>query len=253
MHCSPTLAAGLLASGLVVAGALSPLVAADSQPATQSQSADLVACFLNLGDLCISQANAISGAFVTGIAALVAVGLKFLADRGERIARQNFETSERKAREEWQQAAQRELQEFISLGKFREESWERRREQLDKAAALLSETVRGINKLIDLGPNLDDFQMIRETAAVLDSFARFTSEAQHHGLPSGLKVHATTVADHVTKTLLTLSPIQEVRQRPDRKADLAALKTGLEAHAARYWAMCNEYEQNPKKFDDDAV
>lgn len=229
------------------------------------------ACFIPLtADVCISQANAISGALVTAIASLLAVFAKYVFDRGERERRQSFERSERESRQRFEAeqdlkrltfeqaqatdeaARETAMQDYIKLGKWHEESWERTRQRLDQVTALLNATVARIGSLIDQGPSYEDLQMIRETATALDSFANFKTEALHYSLPASIAREITKITDQITKILLTLSPHQHVRQSPERKETLDERRVELTTLTAQYSELCRKFIQNPKDFDGDA-
>ena len=228
-------------------------------------------CFLPLtADVCISQANAISGAFVTSIASLLAVVAKYVFDRAERGRRQAFERSERESRQRFEEEQNRKrltfeeaqatdeaaretaMQDYIKLGEWREESWERTRQRLDQVTALLNATVARIGSLIDQGPSYEDLQMIRETATALDSLANFKTEALHYSLPASISREIAKIIDQITKILLTLSPHQRVRQSSERKEALNERRTELSSLTTTYAQLCRKFIQNPKDFDGDA-
>ena len=228
------------------------------------------ACFIEPFGLCISQANAVSGAFLTAIASLLGTVWKTYADKGianqrqafeaseqekrqvfeaaEREARENFEQSQSTASDNTQERVQQNLESYIKLEKWREESWQRVLARLEKASQELQKTASGLTTLIDEGPHFDDLRMIKETAKVLDVFGDFQTLVGHFSLPESISDASNEIVNHVTRVLLTLSPLQEVRQSDARKALLSPLRTDLVRLTSSFMKLCREFERNPSTF-----
>ena len=228
------------------------------------------ACFIEPFGLCITQANAVSGAFLTALASLIATIWKIYADKGmankrqafeasEREKRQVFEAAERNAREDFeknqatttdstQERFQKSLESYIKLEKWREESWQRVLARLEKASHELQKTTSGLTTLIDEGPHFDDLRMIKETAKVLDVFGDFQTLIGHFSLPESISAASAEVVDHVTRTLLTLSPLQRVRQSDERRTQLSPLRTELVRLSSSFMKLCRDFERNPSNF-----
>ena len=228
------------------------------------------ACFIEPFGLCISQANAVSGAFLTALASLLGTVWKIYADRGiankrqtfeasEREKRQAFEEAERKARETFEQGQstasdntqeriKKNLESYIKLEKWREESWQRVLARLEKASQELQKTTSGLTTLIDEGPHFDDLRMIKETAKVLDVFGDFQTLVGHFSLPESIADASAEIVNHVTRVLLTLSPLQQVRQSDERRALLSPLRTDLVSLTSSFMKICREFERNPSTF-----
>jgi hypothetical protein len=228
-------------------------------------------CFIQPFGICIAQTNAVSGAFVAAIAALVTTFLKLFYDLRESKQRRKFEVSERKAREKFEQdqsqrqkefeaneareagnrAAdiQRKLQDYVQLGKWREASWVEKKVLIDTALKQFATASSGLCAVIEYGPVYDDLKMIKETAKVLDVFGDFQTSVAHRSLPSEIQAQASDLISHTTKILLTLSPVQAVRGQPERRATLENLKTELLAREASFNSLCAEFEHNPRRFD----
>jgi hypothetical protein len=238
-------------------------------------------CFIEPFGLCVSQSNAVTGAFLTAMASLATTVMRIWFDRAqgsrqnnftstERERREEFESLERRLREDFERVQKREqqrfeatltkasldaqariqkdLQEYIQLNKWREESWERNLERLEKASQTLSATLAGLVVLIDQGPGLEDLQMIAKTADVLDTFGEFKAAVGHFALPNETGRIGAVITSLVTKTLLTLSPTQAVRQTEAKKQQLSVLRDQLGAMAAVFKQHCGEFEANPHAF-----
>jgi flagellar biosynthesis GTPase FlhF len=191
-------------------------------------------------------------------------------EKEQRDSRQAFEKEEREARERFeleqadlqrvfengQEAAaaerqartKKELEDYIQMEKWKEQSWQRNLQRLEAAVEKLNRTSAGLKSLIDYGPLYDDLKMIQEAAGVLDIFGDFQTEVGHFALPAPMAALAKNLISHITKALLTLSPTQAVRQEPDRKAQLDALKIELIALVAQFNERCGDFERNPKAF-----
>ena len=169
-------------------------------------------------------------------------------ERAEEHKRQEFE--ERQARDavEAQRRIQMELQSYIKLEEWREESLKRMLSRLEQASQELSRTSSGLESLIDEGPFFDDLRMIRETARVLDVFGDFQSSVGHFSLPPTISEVSERLVAHATKILLTLSPLQAVRQSDERKQMLAPLKADLQALTHLFMRRCSDFERNPATF-----
>ena len=238
-------------------------------------------CFIEPFGVCISQVNAVSGAIVAAIASIATTGWKIVSDwkavrhqnvfasgeraareefeKREREARQSFESEERKAREDGakimaleaahaQERIQKELQSYIKLEKWREESWKRVLERLERAHRELEQTTVGLMGLIDDGPILTNLRMIKETAKVLDVFGDFQTSVRHFSLPETIETAASEFVELATRILLTLSPLQEVRQSEERKTLLHPLKAELIQLSSTFMRLCREFERNPSTF-----
>jgi hypothetical protein len=182
---------------------------------------------------------------------------QFEADERER--RVSFETSERSVRQKFMAGHDRasveahariksEIESFIQLEKWREESWHRNLSRLEQASKDLTGTASGLFSLIDEGPYFSDERMILETARVLDVFGDFQSSVSHFAIPTEMAELARELVSHTTKILLTLSPTQSVRESPERKALLAPYRHELESLADRFLEKCGEFERNPGAF-----
>ena len=180
-------------------------------------------------------------------------------EAGEREKRESFELSERSLRQRFMTGHDRasaeaeariksELESFIQLEKWREESWHRNLSRLEQASKDLTGTASGLFSLIDEGPYFSDERMIQETARVLDVFGDFQSSVSHFAIPSEMSELAKELVGHVTKILLTLNPTQEVRESAERKALLAPLRIELENKADQFLKMCGDFERDPGSF-----
>jgi hypothetical protein len=202
------------------------------------------ACFIAPFGICISQVNAVSGAFITAVASLIATLMKIWSDTSERSKTHKFLREEREARE----AFKRDFESSVKLANYREESWHRVRTRLDEATGHLKETTSRLEKLVEDGPHFDDMRMVKETAEVLDVFGDFQTSVVHFTLPPRLAEAATDLISHYTTVLLTLSPLKEVRQSEERRLLLAPLKVGVTQRSKGFQDLCAEFERDPSKF-----
>ena len=177
----------------------------------------------------------------------------------EREKRETFESSERTLRQRFMSGHDRasveaeariksEIESFIQLEKWREESWHRNLSRLEQASKDLTGTAAGIFSLIDEGPYFTDARMIQETARVLDVFGDFQTSVSHFAIPKEMSELAKELVSHITMILLTLSPSQAVRQSDERKALLAPLRTELETIADKFLSKCGDFERDPAAF-----
>lgn len=177
----------------------------------------------------------------------------------ERDKRETFESSERTLRQRFMAGHDRasveaeariksEIESFIQLEKWREESWHRNLSRLEQASKDLTGTASGIFSLIDEGPYFSDARMIQETARVLDVFGDFQTSVSHFAIPKEMSELARDLVSHITTILLTLSPNQEVRQSDERKTVLATLRAELETMADKFLNKCGEFESDPSAF-----
>ncbi|MEJ7806502.1 MAG: hypothetical protein WKG03_11365 [Telluria sp.] len=177
----------------------------------------------------------------------------------EREKRESFESSERTLRQRFMSGHDRasveaeariksEIESFIQLEKWREESWHRNLSRLEQASKDLTGTAAGIFSLIDEGPYFTDARMIQETARVLDVFGDFQTSVSHFAIPKEMSELAKELVSHITMILLTLSPSQAVRQSDERKALLAPLRTELETIADKFLSKCGDFERDPAAF-----
>lgn len=122
-------------------------------------------------------ANTTTAACIAAVAAFIVAIINSYVVRMERKARERFEASERRARQQ-HDTQEREAREMFerqhtsaqSCSELSKEAWRRNIERLETASGQLSRTVAGVVMLIDEGPQLNDFRMIKETAKVLDVF-----------------------------------------------------------------------------------
>jgi len=207
---------------------------------------------------------------MTAMASIVATAWKIYADRnastsrklfesGEREARQKFEVGERTARQEYedlqkgtaeesQDRIQRNLQTYIQLEKWREESWQRVLDRLEQASQQLAKTTSGLTDLIDEGPHFKDLRMIKETAKVLDVFGDFQTSVGHFGLPESVLLASSELVEHITTVLLTLSPLKKIRESDERKIMLVPLRANLIRLTSEFMKICRDFERNPSAF-----
>ena len=177
----------------------------------------------------------------------------------EREKRESFELSERTLRQRFMAGHDRasieaeariksEIESFIQLEKWREESWHRNLSRLEQASKDLTGTAAGIFSLIDEGPYFNDERMIKETARVLDVFGDFQTSVSHFAIPKEMSEIAKELVSRITMILLSLSPSQEVRQSDERKALLAPLRAEFETTADRFLSKCGDFERDPGAF-----
>jgi hypothetical protein len=182
---------------------------------------------------------------------------RFEAD--EREKRESFEASERSLRQRFMVGHDRasveaeariksEVEAFIQLEKWREESWHRNLSRLEQASKDLTGTVSGVFSLVDEGPYFSDERMISETARVLDVFGDFQTSVGHFAIPKEMAELAKTLVSHITRILLTLSPAQAIRESAERKALLAPLREELETLSDRFLRRCGDFERDPSEF-----
>ena len=159
----------------------------------------------------------------------------------ERALRQRFMAGHDRASVETEARIKNELESFIKLEKWREESWHRNLSRLEQASKDLTGTVSGLFSLIDEGPYFTDERMIDETARVLDVFGDFQTSVSHFAIPKEMSELAQELVSHVTRILLTLSPSQEVRESAARKALLLPMRD-------RFLNRCGDFERDPAAF-----
>lgn len=207
-------------------------------------------CFIEIEriGLCIGQANAVSGAFLTALASLIATAWRIFADRDSAKSRQRFEAQQQLAAADAEERIQKNVKSYIQLEEWRAESWKRLLARFEQAALQLASTTSGLTNLIDEGPHFADLQMIKETAKVLDVFGDFQSSISHFGLPESMAQVSSELVAHVTKVLLTLSPLQSVRQSAERRNMLNPLRDDLIRLTSQFMKLCREFESNPSKF-----
>lgn len=180
-------------------------------------------------------------------------------EAAEREKRESFESSERALRQrfmaghdrasvEAEARIKREIESYIQLEKWREESWHRNLSRLELASKDLTGTAAGVFSLVDEGPYFSDERMIQETARVLDVFGDFQTSVGHFAIPKEMAELAKELVSHITRILLTLSPSQAVRESAERKALLAPLRQELETMADLFLRKCGDFERDPSAF-----
>ncbi len=169
-------------------------------------------------------------------------------ENGERTLRQRFMAGHDRASVEAEARIKSELESYIQIEKWREESWHRNLSRLERASKDLTGTAAGLFSLIDEGPYFSDERMIQETARVLDVFGDFQSSVSHFAIPKEMSQLAKELVSHITVILLTLSPTQSVRESAERKALLAPLRAELENMADRFLGKCGDFERDPSAF-----
>lgn len=199
---------------------------------------------LDLVIACIPFSSAVVAALVSAIVSLAISVFKIQKEQAAANARKKFETEERQARE----AFEAKMLVHGHLATYTTEAWNRIRTRLEEASQQLTKTQSGLISLIDDGPNFDEWKMIRETANALDVFGDFQTTVNHFALPDEIAKASRELIGHMTKILLTLSPVQEVRQSMERKALLAPLKEYLEEISKNFLTLCRQFERNPQLF-----
>ena len=180
-------------------------------------------------------------------------------ETAEREKRESFESSERGLRQRFMAGHDRnsieaeariksEIEAFVQLEKWREESWHRNLSRLEQASKDLTGTAAGLLSLIDEGPYFTDERMIHETARVLDVFGDFQTSVGHFAIPKEMSELAKELVSHITTILLTLSPTQQVRESAERKAALAPLRQQLETLCDRFLHKCGDFERDPSAY-----
>ena len=169
-------------------------------------------------------------------------------ESSERALRQRFMAGHDRASVEAEARIKREIESYIQLEKWREESWHRNLSRLEMASKDLAGTAAGVFSLIDEGPYFSDERMIQETARVLDVFGDFQSSVSHFAIPREMSQLAKELVSHITVILLSLSPSQAVRESAERKALLAPLRAELESLADRFLNRCGDFERDPSAF-----
>lgn len=169
-------------------------------------------------------------------------------ESAERTLRQRFMAGHDRASVEAEARIKSEIESFIQLEKWREESWHRNLSRLEQASKDLTGTAAGIFSLIDEGPYFSDERMIQETARVLDVFGDFQTSVSHFAIPKEMAELAKELINHITMILLSLSSSQAVRQSDERKALLAPLRVELEKIADRFLSKCGDFERDPGAF-----
>ncbi len=171
-----------------------------------------------------------------------------LFEASERQLRQRFMAGQDRTLDEAQVRIQAEIESFIKLEKWREQSWQRNLARLEQASKELAGATSGLVSLIDEGPFFDDLRMIQETARVLDVFGDFQTSVGHFAMPQELADLSRELIGLITKILLTLSPCQRVRDSEERKAMLAPLRKDLETKSWQFVDMCGKFERDPSAF-----
>lgn len=182
---------------------------------------------------------------------------EFQAD--EREKREAFEVSERSLRARFMTAQDSalveaearikyEIESYVKLEKWREETWHRNLTRLEQASKALLGTTSGLVALIDEGRFYDDTRMIQETARVLDVFGDFQTIVGHFAMPPEMSALSKTLVGHVTKILLTLSPDEQIRKSDERQALLAPLRVELKAICNVFVSRCGDFERDPSSF-----
>lgn len=166
----------------------------------------------------------------------------------ERTLRQRFMAGHDRASVDAEARIKSELESYIQIEKWREESWHRNLSRLERASKDLTGTAAGLFSLIDEGPYFSDERMIQETARVLDVFGDFQSSVSHFAIPKEMSQLAKELVSHITVILLSLSPSQAVRESAERKALLAPLREELESLADRFLNKCGDFERDPSAF-----
>lgn len=177
----------------------------------------------------------------------------------EREKREIFEASERTLRVRFMAGQDRalvdaearikhEIESYVKLEKWREETWQRNLSRLEQASKNLTGTTAGLISLIDEGPFFDDVRMIQETARVLDVFGDFQTSVCHFAMPAEMSELSKELVGQVTKILLTLSPYEQVRRSTERKALLAPLRAEMKAMSAKFMSKCGDFERDPSAF-----
>ena len=177
----------------------------------------------------------------------------------EREKREDFMTTERTLRARFmsmQDSAlvvaeakiKQEIESYVRLEKWREESWQRNLSRLEQASQDLTSTTAGLMSLIDEGPFLCDTRMIQETARVLDVFGDFQTSVSHFAMPAEMAALSQALIRLITQILLTLSPEQTVRASEARKALLAPLRGELKTMSDQYLRKCGDFERDPSAF-----
>jgi hypothetical protein len=227
-------------------------------------------CFIEILGYCISSSDAVTAAIVAAVASTSTTLWKLWSDHALKDARQEFESSEREARElfetsernkreafesrhatanlEAEARIRKNLESYISLESWRSEAWQRNLTRLEQASQQLERASAGVEALIEEGAHFSNLRMIQETAKVLDVFGDFQTSVGHFALPTEISDLARELISHITKVLLTLSPLQEVRQSLERREMLAPLKIELKTLTRRFMKICGDFEHNPSQF-----
>jgi hypothetical protein len=182
------------------------------------------------------------------------------SQKKEREAREAFENEQRRANQDFQRSqieaaslsearTKVALEEFISQKKWRDERRDHRLALLHSAAIQLRTTIDDIANLVGFSPAYDDFQMISETAKVLDSLSTLKLSLSHLSLPGHFSEAGRSLLDKITRLLLTLSPDRSVRQQSERKARLAVLVDELREEGSAFETHCRRYENSPSDFE----
>ena len=177
----------------------------------------------------------------------------------ERDKREDFATTERTLRARFMSSQdsafvaaeariRHDIEAYVRLEKWREESWHRNLSRLDQASKDLMDTTAGLMSLIDEGPFLCDARMIQETARVLDGFGAFQTSATHFAMPADMAQLSQGLIRLMTEILLALHPQQAVRQSADYQARLAPMRAALKRDADGYLRRCGDFERDPSVF-----
>jgi hypothetical protein len=216
-------------------------------------------CFASLFGVCVSQANAISGALVAAIASLATTGWKIWFDARVEKSRQGFEQRQNEQQQEFEQEQakvareaeeriEKNLKSYINLEEWKKTAWKSTLDRLELAHTQLKSTCAGLCSLIDDGPHFSDLRMIAETAKVLDVFGDFQSTVGHFSCPTEIAAASQDLIALSTQILLTLSPAQQVRQSRERREMLEALKQNLILKVEAFFTLCRAFQRDPSRF-----
>ena len=166
----------------------------------------------------------------------------------ERTLRARFMSSQDSALVAAEARIKQEIESYVRLEKWREESWHRNLSRLDQASKDLMGTTAGLMSLIDEGPFLCDARMVQETARVLDVFGDFQTSVTHFAMPAEMAELSQELIRLITQILLSLSPHQAVRESADYKARLMPMRAALKRGADGYLRRCGDFERDPSVF-----
>ena len=169
-------------------------------------------------------------------------------EAAERVLRSRFMTAQDSELVEAEARIKAEIEQYVKLEKWREETWQRNLTRLEKASEALIGTTSGLVALIDEGRFYDDARMIQETARVLDVFGDFQTSVSHFAMPPEITGLSKALVGHVTKILLTLSPDEQVRKSEGRQALLAPLRVELKSISNQFIRRCGDFERDPSSF-----
>jgi hypothetical protein len=169
-------------------------------------------------------------------------------EASERTLRVRFMAGQDRALVEAESRIKNEIESYVKLEKWREETWQRNLTRLEQASKDLTGTTAGLISLIDEGPFYNDARMIQETARVLDVFGDFQTSVSHFAMPPEMSELSKALVGQVTKILLTLSPYEPIRKSEERKALLAPLRTELKVLSNLFISKCGDFERDPSAF-----